>query len=477
MPRTSGGKDPNPRDRTRDRDHRKGHTHGRDGKRAAPRHDRGRKRAAPDHKGKGDGHRKRAADQNRGRKNPEHQAKGGKDSTEEREDSRGESGRDGVTSALRRMWRKENRCLACGSEKHHIKDCSLGAQRDKSGPSTHNTGLKAAPAKAKDANPPSNDRDNDSKESKGVQHSNPFTPRERAEKRKRPVDMSPSGLTPPVKKGTNFSYATVTNSAICMVILTREGNHIAVREHNRLRTLVEERWINQLEKGENLVAVERWEYTSRTASVFLADAASVETVKEEANKLNLSLMNKEQYERERPVTKILSGLITGPAAKRDRKDLERFLKVEVERVKVPGFIKVYNVAPIARSGNALLRISVCAEAEARMKELDYQLRIGASGFTKFEDARASKKVERHKTLQERQEELHRLIEEDKKKIKQRMEELRDLEKAETESVGSMGMSAMEIDKRGPTNTADTAEPKSNDTDEELLRDTPERKAE
>ena len=30
-----------------------------------------------------------------------------------------------VGSALRRMWRKEGRCLSCGSESHCIKDCSL----------------------------------------------------------------------------------------------------------------------------------------------------------------------------------------------------------------------------------------------------------------------------------------------------------------------------------------------------------------
>ena len=125
-------------------------------------------------------------------------------------------------------------------------------------------------------------------------------------------------------------------------------------------------------------------------------------------------------------------------------ELERFLKVEVDRVKIPGFIKIFNTTKIERSGNALLRISVCAEAKERLKQLDYQLRIGASGFTKFEDVRAGKKVINCSSRQERIAELRKSIAEEKERFAARCKELRDLEKAETESVGSMGVSNLDI---------------------------------
>ena len=123
----------------------------------------------------------------------------------------------------------------------------------------------------------------------------------------------------------------------------------------------------------------------------------VETVKQEAVKLNRMLMSKVQYEAEHPVTKIFCRLITGPAAKHDRKDLERFLKVETDKVRIPGYIRVYNVTPIERSDNALLKISVCAEAEKKLEELGFQLRIGASGLTKFVDMRAGKMLDNQKS--------------------------------------------------------------------------------
>ena len=379
-------------------------------------------------------------------------------------------------AARRRLWRKEGRCLSCGSETHHIKDCKLApkeskatvgesSSRAKSGPNVASAksnvdsrpslkakGAKVAPApqsKVKvTAKPSFKDRSNDTlkvnkSSGKRATPSSGFS--KRGDKRSR--DMSPSGFTPPMKKATNFSYATVSNSAIAMVILNNEGNHVAIREHNRLRTQVEERWIDQLNKGEDLVAVERWEYTTRTATVFLEDSTSVETVRQEAEKPNLRLMPKAQYESERPETNVLTGLITGPAAKRDRKDLERFLKAEVDRVKIPGHVSVFNTTPIERSGNTLLRISVCANAMEKLKLLEFQLRIGASGYVKFEDTRASKKLDRSKSRKAKMEELHKKIAEDKKKIQERLKELKDLEKADTESIGSMGVSNLDIDQR------------------------------
>ena len=231
--------------------------------------------------------------------------KGNKDRSKVGEDTNtGADVERDVGSALRRMWRKEGRCLSCGSESHRIKDCSLRPKTEDKKGTTQSTKLNAASTSkpnaaktsAKDATKPSKDRSHEKSQvdkSKGNFATPSAGPSERGSKR--PRDKSPSGLTPSAKKGSNFSYASVTNRAIAMVILSKEGNHITVREQNRLKTLVEERWIDQLAKGEDLVAVERWEYTTRNATVYLADAASVETVKQEAAKLNLRLQSKAEY--------------------------------------------------------------------------------------------------------------------------------------------------------------------------------------
>ena len=170
-------------------------------------------------------------------------------------------------------------CAGCGgrraaasrAESPRIKDCSLRPKTEDKKKTTPSTKLNAASSSkpngaktsAKDATKPSKDRSHEKSQvdkSKGNFATPSAGPSERGSKR--PRDKSPSGLTPPAKKGSNFSYASVTNRAIAMVILSKEGNHIRVREQNRLKTLVEERWIDQLAKGEDLVAVERWEYTT-----------------------------------------------------------------------------------------------------------------------------------------------------------------------------------------------------------------------
>ena len=91
--------------------------------------------------------------------------------------------------------------------------------------------------------------------------------------------------------------------------------------------------------------------------------------------------------------------------------------------------------------------------------MDNQLRIGASGYTKFEDAREGKKLNKSTSRQERIAELRRSIAEEKDRFTARCKELRDLEKAETESVGSMGVSNLDI--------ADVKDPEPMDEDKLL----------
>ncbi|MEO0804505.1 MAG: hypothetical protein AAFY57_19890, partial [Cyanobacteria bacterium J06642_2] len=260
---------------------------------------------------------------------------------------------------------------------------------------------------------------------------------------KRTRDSAPSGLTPPAKSARNFSYAKATAGAIEVVALNCEGSHVSKKDFEELEKLVFKLWSDQLEKGEDTVAVDKWTYSTKMAIIFVADSRSVKQVAKEADKLGITLKSRADVEAERRPTVILSGLITGQAAKCERPEIERFLKAEVKRVSIPGrlhYFQAYNT----KGDNQLLKIIVDDEAEERLKELDYQLRMGASGLVKFQDERASKKVD-PRSRKIRLEQLQTEIEREKKGLMQKMKILRDLERVETESVGSMGLGSLNVD--------------------------------
>ena len=166
-------------------------------------------------------------------------------------------------------------------------------------------------------------------------------------------------------------------------------------------------------------------------------------VNAEAMNLELVLKSRRQYEEERKPHTILTGLVTGSAAARDREILERMIQAEKDRVKIPGKLQYHSAHKVASSGNLLLKILVDEDAEPRFKELSYQLRMGASGYVKFEDDRAKRKVDK-RTRANQIETLESELEAEKKKLDERIKYLNQLKNSDNESVASMGLSSLNV---------------------------------
>ena len=228
-----------------------------------------------------------------------------------------------------------------------------------------------------------------------------------------------------------------------MAIVTKDRGHIARRDFEAIRQAVEDKFIAQLDQNVVPLSIEGWNYTSHFATCYVADQESVVSLDEVVKSAGFILERKETLVAERKPVTILTGLLQGPAAKRERNEIERFLKFEQARVKIPGRIEFYSSIPIKRSGNTLLRIAVDDDAFSRMKEVDFQLRIGASGLVRFEDERASKKTNKQ-TREVKIHELETSIHDLKNKLVTLAKEKRELEKSETESVASLGLSGLNV---------------------------------
>ena len=100
-----------------------------------------------------------------------------------------------------------------------------------------------------------------------------------------------------------------------MVIRNEAGEHISKKDLARLKQLAEDKFMAQLDKGEELIQIEGWSHTSLYASVHVGDAASAMAMVCEGKKLKLKLVKKAEFEASRKSFVILTGLVTGPAAK------------------------------------------------------------------------------------------------------------------------------------------------------------------
>ena len=360
-----------------------------------------------------------------------------------------------VPASLRDTWIKEKRCLACGSENHFVRECPVPTPKDnktnKQGnaqdgqptqPSGKGSSQKSS-AEAKQAGGESKSS------SSATASSGPSTSSGRGAKRSR--DPTHTGVTPPAKKPLRqkFSYAAIAAGVAEMVIVTQDRTHISNKDFQKLRDAVEDRFIAMLNEGVVPLAVDKWSYSSTMATISIADSASVKEVERIVEASQFLLATKEDIENERKPTTVLTGLVTGSAARRSKEELERFIKAEKARLAIPGRLDFNSTLPIAKSGNLLLRIRVDDEAKERLSEVNNQLRIGASGQVKFEDER-KKVVVNQQTRQERIRDLEKRIADEQEKIRQLCIERRDLEKAETESVGSMGMGTLHMETDDPT---------------------------
>ena len=310
--------------------------------------------------------------------------------------------RSHASSDLRNRWREEKRCLGCGSESHWIRDCPVVSQPGRSTGNAHRSGSQPSKSGSAKGSQPSSSGSSGSQPNTTGSKSTGSQPRDKAssgvkstetrgEKRKR--DPAPTGATPPPKKATTkkFSYAAAAAGAIEVAIVTRERAHISKKDFNAIRDAVEEKWLSQLEEGKEPFAVEGWSYTSQYATFTVPNESAAGQVEAVVRDQGFCAIPKATILAERKPTTILTGLVTGSAAKRDRSQLERLLKFESGRLKIEGRIEFYSSSTIQKSGNMLLRILVDEDAKQQLSRVDFELRIGASGKVKFVDERAQKK--------------------------------------------------------------------------------------
>ena len=103
---------------------------------------------------------------------------------------------------------------------------------------------------------------------------------------------------------------------------------------------------------------------------------------------------------ERKPTKVLTGLVSGPAASRDRTTLERLIMFEKKRVGICGRMEYHSATIVQKSGNLLLRIVTDKDALEGLKKVDFELRIGASGKVKFSDPSEGEETHRRTDARE-----------------------------------------------------------------------------
>ena len=328
----------------------------------------------------------------------------------------------GVPNSMIRYWRRNGRCLGCGSEQHKVAQCDAK-------PSTSSGGTGSARADQKKAShggsstggtrkehvPSKSNPERTGAKEKGPQ---PQPAGPKGQKRKHEGNTSATGFTPPSKKQVSkkFEYAKAAENAFELAIVSEDKAHISRKDFNNLRDAADKLFLEQLEKGEtDLINVETWSYSNSLATVNVTDEKSREALQGEAKKMKLQVVDARQLRAERRPVKILSGLLTGPASKHSREVLEKLIKFEVDRQKIAGRLEIASSVTVPRSGNLVLRILVDDVAEARMKELRYELRIGASGKVRFEDPKTKHSVDSN-ARKMRYDKVVKEIEAGKKKI-------------------------------------------------------------
>ena len=370
--------------------------------------------------------------------------------------------------ALQKMWAANKCCLNCGSEKHFRRSCpNIRPEATKTTPKTTSDPSRKSGGSQPSSSSASAKRDTGSKKassearSQRVKGSKPTSaPVAQAPKvgTKRSRDPAPTGATPPAKKHNTkkFSYASATAGAAEMAIVNSDRGHIKRADYDKFRDAVEERYIAELNEGVMPLSVDKWTYTNQLATVHIADRQSCKSMGEVAENLKLQLVHRAELEAERKPTTILTGLVIPPAAKRSRETIERFLKFEKQRNGIPGRLEYYSAIPLGQSGNILLRIIVDDEAKEELERIDSSLRIGASGLVKFVDERADKKV----NAQTRKAKLAKVeaeLETHKKHLNNLFKEKQELLRAETESVGSAGLSNLTVTEEVEVNTEEDPE--------------------
>ncbi len=369
-----------------------------------------------------------------------------------------------VTPALQAQWRKERKCLRCGASDHYVRKCPSsttattaatkgpkGSQpKGKEGakgsqPTTKPNGSGRTPAQG------SQPVSKQSAETSGATRkakpkAAPTTTRTPSGGQKRARETAPSGHTPPAKKV--FSYAKAAAGSQELAIVMSDTAHVRRALYERLRDAAEETVINDLKEGKAMIQIDGWSYTNQVATVHVADSQSATRLSDLAAKEGMKLLTAQELAAVRKPTKILTGLVTGPAARKERAILDLYVKAQKECQRIPGRMEVCQTFE-TKAGNLLMKLVVDEEAMSRLKEIDHTLRIGASGLVKFADVTEGKRLDnvaaKNAALAKRKEELKEKEQALRDAAAALRQAERDAEEAkETESVGSLGAGALSL---------------------------------
>ena len=234
-------------------------------------------------------------------------------------------------------------------------------------------------------------------------------------------------------------------TALEVAIVTKERGHIAKKDYEKIKQAVDDEWLKLLEEGTEPFEVEQWSYTNQLATFSVPNDTSAGQVEAVVREHGFLAVPKAAIMNERRPSKILTGLVTGPAASRDRTTLERLLRFEAARLKISGRMEYHSAHLVQKSGNLLLKIVVDDVAMQGMEENSFELRIGASGKVKFLDDRAEKKINKQEDRKLQIEALEKQIEEQKNLLKETLRQRKELEQVDTDSVGSAGLSQLSVD--------------------------------
>ena len=353
------------------------------------------------------------------------------------------SHRSTVPDELRLMWQKEKRCLGCGSERHFIRACPAVPQR-----------RQPAQSAATKTNAPARDSQSKATAVKPkVSQTKEQTVTKATEKPevgvKRKRDSAQSGQTPPPKKPVykKHSYASVSATAVEFAIVTKGEAHISRKEFENVRKAVDDEWFSQFMNGDPSFTVETWQYSSVLAMFSVPDDISVKQVTEIVNKSGLLAIPKAKLLEKRRPTTILTGLVTGPAAKRDKAVLSRVIEHQKTKHKIRGRLEIYDGFGVVKSGNLLLKLLADDVAMEDLQRIDFELHFGASGKVKFTDETADKKIT-PESRKRRLKELEASLDEHRKRAQEILPKKRELEKLldePLESVGSCGMGSLSVE--------------------------------
>lgn len=232
-----------------------------------------------------------------------------------------------------------------------------------------------------------------------------------------------------------------------MAVVNDDDGHISKESWTKLQSAFLAENVRRLNAGENMIYVDKFSYDTNLAEIHFTRGESIPTVADLVKTFNLKLVGKEDLLQRRRPTKLMSGLITAPAASLPDETLTKAFKQEVLASKVDGRLEFVSTVTVARSGNKILRILVDDIAVQSLGARGNTLNLMGMGEVLFSDVKGQNTT-LNKTAANLQSKA-RDLEERRKRLAEETEALKAAEEKlenerESQSVGSCGISGMNI---------------------------------